>query len=117
MKVILCAVVVLVACVTLAVSHTQTWGKRLRGDRLLYNQIFVTLPRPGTGQIRGIRFPTRGNSNSALISEIYIVDNFKNQTGFVPILKSGGPGRAFATIELRGYYGKGFNGTIRIFGK
>ncbi|XP_073848581.1 uncharacterized protein [Musca autumnalis] len=116
MKFVLCTVIVALACVTLCQSLTQIWGRRMPGDHVLYGRNIIVYPKARATQMQTIQFPPSGRSNAKLISAIYAMDNWKNQTGFMPMLKRGGPSRPFANIELRGFYGKGFNATVLIYG-
>ncbi|XP_073848567.1 uncharacterized protein [Musca autumnalis] len=115
---ILCGVIVLLACVTLALSHGQDWGRHIPGDHLLYRHNFGVPPKRNEAQTQWTTFPSSHHKMKGFrITAIHVIDNFKNQTGFIPVLTSGGPGKSFATVEYHGYYGKGFQGAILIYGK
>ncbi|XP_073811177.1 uncharacterized protein [Musca autumnalis] len=116
MKTILCAVVVLLACVTLSQSLTQTWGHRFPDDSLIYARNVTVTPKAGRYPSQTIQYPPKGYYTGKYITAIQVKDNEKKRSLFMSVLKRGGPYQKVASIELLGLYGKGFNATVMIYG-
>ncbi|XP_073847053.1 uncharacterized protein [Musca autumnalis] len=113
MKSFLCAIIVLVACVTVSLGHSQYWGDRKSGDHVIYRHYFGTQAKHDQAQIQWTSFPNQRHSKH-LITAIHVID--KSNESFTPILKSGGPGETFANLEYQGKKGKGFQGVVLIYG-
>ncbi|XP_075166929.1 uncharacterized protein LOC142239049 [Haematobia irritans] len=102
---------------SVVLSRSEFWGKRIRGDRMIYSSNVTVKAQRQVLPMHLVKFPLTGRSNNRLITAIHTLDNFRNKTGFTSFLKIGGPGRTYATILLKGFNGKGFNATVVIYGR
>uniref|UniRef100_A0A1I8Q1C6 Salivary secreted peptide n=1 Tax=Stomoxys calcitrans TaxID=35570 RepID=A0A1I8Q1C6_STOCA len=103
--------------ISLALSRSQFWGKRVAGDRMIISRNVTIYPRAKVIPMHLFKFPLAGRSNDRLITAVQVLDNFRNNSGVTPILKVGGPGRTFTTVLLQGQSGRGFNASVILYGR
>nr|XP_014102856.1 uncharacterized protein LOC106627309 [Bactrocera oleae] len=116
MKVIV-QVCVLLAIIAVAYTASSTWGVRNTTDTvIIYKRVTYPAVRNAVQTIF-FDIPESNQSNSKVISAIYLQDQFQNSSGPVNSLLFGGPGWTYASIQMRTQTGLGLNVTYVVYGK
>ncbi|XP_053962087.1 uncharacterized protein LOC128865774 isoform X1 [Anastrepha ludens] len=106
-----------------AYSASSTWGERNSTDTVILNKNVVYPALANRNQTVYFEIPQsfyslfQYQTNSKVISIIYLQDQFKNSSGPVNTLLWGGPGLTYATIQMQTQSSVGLNVTFRVYGK
>ncbi|XP_053962088.1 uncharacterized protein LOC128865774 isoform X2 [Anastrepha ludens] len=100
-----------------AYSASSTWGERNSTDTVILNKNVVYPALANRNQTVYFEIPQSYQTNSKVISIIYLQDQFKNSSGPVNTLLWGGPGLTYATIQMQTQSSVGLNVTFRVYGK
>uniref|UniRef100_A0A1L8EHP3 Putative salivary secreted peptide n=1 Tax=Haematobia irritans TaxID=7368 RepID=A0A1L8EHP3_HAEIR len=102
---------------TFAWAASASWGRRNSSDFLLLRENVVRTPIKNNNWSVNVNFPKSGQVNKRVITAIFVYDRFKNTSGAMPSLWSGGPNMTFATVNLKSQISRGMNSTVEIYGK
>ncbi|XP_053962089.1 uncharacterized protein LOC128865775 [Anastrepha ludens] len=114
---IIALVCVLFAFIARAYSASTTWGVQNTTDIIVLNQNIQYPAVRNTVQTLYFNVPASYQSNSKVISAIYLQDQFKNSSGPTNTLVWGGPGWTFATIQMKTQSSYGLNVTFLVYGR
>ncbi|XP_036347391.1 uncharacterized protein LOC118756754 [Rhagoletis pomonella] len=98
-------------------AASSTWGVRNETDSVIIQQRLLYPAIANKAQTVYFDLPASNQSNSKIISAIYVLDQFQNSTGPTNTLVWGGPGWTYASIQLRTSTSIGLNVTAVVYGK
>uniref|UniRef100_A0A034WMQ1 Salivary secreted peptide n=1 Tax=Bactrocera dorsalis TaxID=27457 RepID=A0A034WMQ1_BACDO len=114
MKIIV-QVCVLLAIAAVAYSASSTWGVRSVNDTIIVNKRVAYPAVRNAVQTIYFDVPESNQSNSKVISAIYLRDQFQNSSGPTNTLLYGGPGWTYASVQMKTQTGLGLNVTYVVY--
>ncbi|XP_004520723.1 uncharacterized protein LOC101455605 [Ceratitis capitata] len=106
----------LFAFFTITYAASSTWGVRNATADVPIVSRNVFLPAKNVSQTVYFDIPETNQSNSKVISVIYLQDQFKNSSGPTNFLYYGGPGWTFASVQMKTIANYGLNVTFVVYG-
>ncbi|KAI5644687.1 transcription activator MBF2 domain-containing protein [Phthorimaea operculella] len=98
-------------------SHNFYIGTASYGDVVLYKSVEVKYAFPFFVRTTDVKFPEPGKSSYAIITAIYVHDNYNDGSGGYATIRAGGVGQRFVNVHLKSQRGGGFNFTVTIYGR